>query len=95
MSWIAKLCCVILTQNCERICIILKVLFGKRLRQLREEKGVTQEQLAEAVGYTPRHINRIEHGKSGPHFDQIDKMAEFLDVSLADLFDFSQLPKEP
>lgn len=92
MSWIAKLYCAILTQNCVGICTILKILFGKRLRQLREERGITQEQLAEATGYTPRHINRIEHGKSGPHFDQIDKMAEFLDVSLAEIFDFSELP---
>jgi transcriptional regulator with XRE-family HTH domain len=73
---------------------VLKVLFGRRLKQLREEKGVTQEQLAEAVGIQVRQVNRIEHGKSGTYFDIVDKMAEFLDVSLEEILDFRGLTED-
>jgi transcriptional regulator with XRE-family HTH domain len=75
--------------------VSLKVLFGRRLKQLRETKGVTQEQLAEAVGIQVRQVNRIEHGKSGTYFDIVDSMAEFLDVSLEEILDFSKISKEP
>jgi transcriptional regulator with XRE-family HTH domain len=73
---------------------VLKVLFGRRLKQLREMKGVTQEQLAEAVGIQVRQVNRIEHGKSGTYFDIVDKMAEFLDVSLEEILDFRGLTED-
>lgn len=74
--------------------MLLKVLFGRRLKQLREKKGVTQEQLAEAVGIQVRQVNRIEHGENGTHFDIVDKMAAFLDVSLDEILDFSEIPKD-
>ncbi|NVI98288.1 helix-turn-helix transcriptional regulator [Myxococcus sp. AM009] len=35
---------------------------GERLRQLRLERGLTQEQAAEAIGVHPKHIIKMEQG---------------------------------
>ncbi len=71
----------------------LKVLFGKRLRQLRDEKGITQEQLGEAAGLTPQQVSAIERGKHGPQFDHLEKMAQKLQEPVWQLFYFE--PGDP
>jgi transcriptional regulator with XRE-family HTH domain len=56
--------------------------FGKILRKIREEKGVTQEQLAKALGYKNNsYIARIERGDFLPSKDKLKKMAKILKVS--------------
>ena len=39
--------------------------FGERLRQLRAERGMTQRQMAEAIGVSPAYLSALEHGKRG------------------------------
>ncbi len=68
----------------------LKVSFGKRLRELRASKGITQEQLADAVDVTVESISNIERGKYGPKFDNLEKIAAALQVSVKELFEFDQ-----
>lgn len=43
----------------------LKITVGKRFRQLREEYGLSQEEMAEEIGITPRQIYNYESGVSG------------------------------
>lgn len=66
----------------------LKVSFGKRLRELRASKGFTQEQLADAVGLTVESISNIERGVYGPKFDNLEKIAAVLKVTVRELFEF-------
>lgn len=73
----------------------LRALFGKRLQQFRAEREITQEQLAEIAQCTPQHISAIERGVYGMHFDRIDKIAEYFNIPVETLFDFSKLPKNP
>lgn len=46
-----------------------QVEFGRRLKALRKERGMTQEELAAALSITPNHLGKIELGKRGISFD--------------------------
>jgi transcriptional regulator with XRE-family HTH domain len=59
--------------------------FGKRVRELRLEKGMTQEQLAEAAGLHPTFISNVERGYRVPTIVTLLKLAKGLDVDPADL----------
>jgi len=66
----------------------LKQQFGKRLKALRRKRGMTQEQLADAVGLTVESISNIERGIHAPKFDNLEKLALILDVQVISLFEF-------
>ena len=55
---------------------------GQDLKQAREEKGMTREQISEIVDYVPRHIQAIENEGKTPSVDLLFQLAELLDVSL-------------
>ena len=65
-----------------------KKLFGARLKELRENKGLNQEQLAELIGMESRHISRIETGKSFTTIENISKIANALNIEISSLFEF-------
>ena len=44
-----------------------KALLGKRLRDLRKQKGYNQEELAEIINVDPTTISNIENGKNYPY----------------------------
>jgi transcriptional regulator with XRE-family HTH domain len=52
-----------------------------KLKSLREDKFLTQEELAELVGTTPLTISRWENGKRKPRFKSIRKLAGVLNVN--------------
>lgn len=62
--------------------------FGERLRCLRCLKGMTQAELADKAGLSLRQISRIEHGTSSPSYLVLEKIAQALKTSLANLFIF-------
>lgn len=64
---------------------------GKRIKELRKNKKLTQEQLAEIVGIEQKQICRIENGACFTTFETLDKMALTLDVEIKDLFKFNHL----
>lgn len=53
---------------------------GKRLKECRKEKGMTQEQLAKDVGYTVQAINYIENGKRRLSTDSAFLLSKALDI---------------
>ena len=55
---------------------------GKFIAKLRNEKKLTQEELAEKLYIDKRKISRWECGNSIPDFDMLIKLSEILDVSL-------------
>ena len=63
----------------------LRVQFGRRLRALRIEREMTQEDLANAAGVSTVFISSIERGKYAPSFDKLAKLASALHVSVKDL----------
>jgi Predicted transcriptional regulators len=58
---------------------------GLRIKQLRERKGITQEQLGEAVGVLQSNISMIECGRSRPSWAVAEKLAKFFGITLAEL----------
>jgi len=58
---------------------------GTQIRKLREAKGVTQEELAGAVGMMRSNISRIEAAKHRPTLETMERIANALKVSVADL----------
>ncbi len=66
-------------------------VFGKRIKELRERKKLTQEKLAEKIGLDLQTISRIETGYYFTSFENLEKLANALDVTIADLFDFGHV----
>ncbi len=58
---------------------------GQAIRQWRETRGLTQEQLAEKSGLLQSHISRLEIGMHAPTKNTIDRLALALGVAPAEL----------
>ncbi|WP_303001956.1 helix-turn-helix domain-containing protein [Dialister invisus] len=54
---------------------------GTRIKEAREAKGLTQEQLAEMVGLSSTHISVIERGVKAPKLETFIEIANALDVT--------------
>lgn len=55
---------------------------GKRIKELREEHGYTQMQLAEMLNVNRSHIYRMEQGEKAPSIDLLVSLEEIFDESL-------------
>jgi transcriptional regulator with XRE-family HTH domain len=64
----------------------LKVRFGKRLRKLRRNKDITQEQLAEMIGVSVDFVSKMERGLNAPSFETMQKIAAILEVDASEFF---------
>jgi transcriptional regulator with XRE-family HTH domain len=62
---------------------------GKAIRQLREQRGVSQEALAYEAGVTSGTLSLIERGLSNPTWGTVKGIATALDVSIAELASLS------
>ena len=58
---------------------------GAFLKELRREKGITQEQLAEELGVSGRTISRWETGNNMPDISLLVEIAEYFDVSIPEI----------
>lgn len=59
----------------------LRLIMGMKLRQLRDEKGMSLAELAQATGISISYLNEIEKGKKLPKPDKISVLANTLEVS--------------
>lgn len=57
-------------------------VIGGRIRKAREDKGITQELLAESMDVSNAYISKIERGKTSVNLDNLDKICEVLDTSI-------------
>lgn len=58
----------------------LKKLVGKKIQQIRKNKGITQEKLAEMIGIEVPSLSNIETGKYSPSTETLQKLSFVLDV---------------
>lgn len=66
----------------------LTVEFGKKVRSLRQGKGMSQEELAFKAGLSPAHLGQIERAQKKPTLETIGRLADALGVVVVDLFAF-------
>ncbi|MGH9469908.1 MAG: helix-turn-helix domain-containing protein [Terriglobia bacterium] len=62
------------------------MLIGERIRQLREQKRLSQGDIEKASGLLRCYISRVEHGHTVPSLDTMERFAAALDVPLYRLF---------
>jgi transcriptional regulator with XRE-family HTH domain len=63
---------------------------GKAIRQLRNERGMTQEALAQEAGVTVGHLSMIERGHSNPTWGTVKAVTAALDTPLRGLVAISE-----
>lgn len=64
----------------------IKMTFGKRLRELRETKGMSQELLAYEAGLDRTYVSSVERGKRNISLENIERLAIALGVKVRDFF---------
>lgn len=69
----------------------MKLSFGEKIRNLREDRDLNQTQLGEAVQMTQRKISYIECGKYEPSVEDIVALCHYFQVSADYLL---ELPEE-
>ena len=63
----------------------MDMTIGKRIALLRKEKGLTQEDLANAMGVSPQAVSKWENDQTCPDISALPKLAQLLEVSVDEL----------
>lgn len=61
--------------------------FGDKLRTLRQERGLTQPDLAQAMGIEQSYLSKLENGKSLPSNDMLHRILDVFQLEVGDLVD--------
>ncbi len=69
---------------------MLQKQLGKRIAELRRLQSLTQEKLAERVGFSVEFISLVERGINAPTVASLAKYAQVLKVEVRDLFTFKE-----
>ncbi|HTA83621.1 MAG TPA: helix-turn-helix transcriptional regulator [Bacteroidia bacterium] len=62
--------------------------FGKNLRKIRLQKGMSQEYLADEVGIPTNQVGRIERGEVNTSISTANALANSLGIKVVELFEF-------
>lgn len=65
-------------------------MVGKRIRELRNKLGVSQEEFADMVDLDRTYITSVECGKRNISIVNIEKIAKALNVTLSEFFNFQE-----
>lgn len=68
-----------------------KKLLGKRIKEIRKFRGLTQEQLSEMIDIETSSLSGIESGRFFPSLHVLEKIASVLDVELYEFFKFASV----
>jgi len=71
-----------------------KVNIGNVIRSYRGERGLSQGDIERRTGLLRCYLSRVENGHTVPSLETLAKIAEALDISLADFFPGSETPSE-
>ncbi len=67
---------------------IISKKLGQRIKELRESKNISQLKLAEELNMEASNLSKIERGIQIPKEESLIKLANALNVSIKDLFDY-------
>lgn len=63
----------------------MNITIGENIKKIRNQKGVTQEKLADSIGVTPQAISRWESGAGYPAIEYLPDIAGFFGISVDEL----------
>ena len=72
-------------RNAQKWKVEIRRRFGQRLRELRHEKGLSQEELALQCGLDRSYVGQIERGERNLSLENIHKLADALGVPASEL----------
>jgi len=72
-----------------------QVLFGRKVRAVREATEMSREQAAEKSGITPNYLGEVERGEKWPSLEIICAIATAFNISPHILFDFGAQETDP
>jgi transcriptional regulator with XRE-family HTH domain len=64
----------------------LQVAFGRTIREIRLELGLSQEKLAQKVKVSRNFLGSVERGESSLSLEVVERLARAMDIRLSDLF---------
>ena len=64
---------------------LLRAAIGHAIRQVREDRSLSQERLAEFAGLHRTYVSSVEQGRRNLSIENIHKIANALDVSMTEL----------
>ncbi len=65
----------------------IKLRFGIKIKELRKQKGLSQEKLANLADIDRTYLPTIEKGERNVSIEVVEKLAKALEVQIKDLFD--------
>lgn len=71
----------------------IQELFGKKLRELRRSRDITQEKLAEMSGLSLQYIGEIERNRRNPSLTSMESLAEALNIPIGDFFNLEEFQR--
>ena len=69
----------------------VKKLLGEKIKRIRKNRNLTQEQLAEMIDIAPRNLSRIEVGESFVSAETLDRLLTALNVTAEELFAYEHI----
>lgn len=68
----------------------VKLNFGKQIKKFRQQKGLSQEELAEKLDISQQTLSKIECGKNFLTAETLEKIPSVLGVNICELFKFEE-----
>lgn len=70
------------------------MIIGDRLRDIREMKNLSQKEVERRSGLLRSYLSRVENGHTVPSLETLAKIAEAMEISLADFFPGADTPQD-
>ena len=64
----------------------IQIEFGKRVKEVRRKKGMSQEELSRISGLNRNYVSDVERGKRNISLQSVSKIAEGLSIEVKELF---------
>ena len=69
----------------------IQLRIGRRIKEIREDKGIAQQVLAAQCNMEKSNLSRLETGRSNPTLHTLYKIAYYLKVPLSELADINEM----
>lgn len=66
----------------------LNMIIGNNIKRIRQNKGVTQEQLGDSIGVSGQAVSKWENGSALPDIQVLPKLADYFGISIDELMGY-------